>query len=419
MVEKQPTSASGRGPSKRKHGERFPKALTLDPLLHYLPDKDRHLDNPGEVPYKFNLIGAGRMGQEHIRATHLEGRATIHGLYDPNPRSVEAASLIHSQHSRKKTPLLVYDSLKKACNDPEIDGLIISTPNHTHLEVMKVATLSEKPILLEKPIAATLSDSYEVFKLAEAYPAPLQIGLQYRYNPMYSEAIYETLDRRSIGDVKLVGIQEHRFPFLDKVSQWNKFAEYSGDTLVEKCCHHFDLLNLFAQGRPEAVYATGNTAVNFKDFEYESKKSDILDNAMVIVDYENNVRASFSLCMFAPMSYNELMVAGDEGWLKGWEREDFLTKDVESQLEIFCGDRKPSRKTTPRYPAVIEQSGHRGATYFEHAHFVDSIESGQTTATTAKEGLWSIIVASAAQESIKKRQVVAVSELLDREGVKV
>jgi hypothetical protein len=31
-------------------------------------------------------------------------------------------------------------------------------------------------------------------------------------------------------------------PFLDKVNQWNKFARFSGNTLVEKCCHYFDLL---------------------------------------------------------------------------------------------------------------------------------------------------------------------------------
>ena len=64
-------------------------------------------------------------------------------------------------------------------------------------------------------------------------------------------------------------------------------------------------------------------AVNFKDFEYKGAKSDILDNAMVIVNYENGVRASFNLCMFAPMIYEELVLCGDEGRLKAWERRIF------------------------------------------------------------------------------------------------
>jgi myo-inositol 2-dehydrogenase / D-chiro-inositol 1-dehydrogenase len=394
------------------------KAFTLDPAFNYLPDQDRYLLRTETPRYKFNVIGAGLNGQEHIRVTHLEGRATIHGIYDPNPRSVETAQLTHAQYAPKAPPLVVYDSLEEACHDTQVDGLIIATPNYTHLDVLRVAAQSGKPILLEKPIATTLRDAYTVARIAETYPATFQLGLQYRYKSMYAEAIYETLNRRSIGDVKLIGIQEHRIPFLDKVNQWNKFAEYSGDTLVEKCCHYFDLLNLFAQSRPKTVYATGAMAVNFKDFDYDGKKSDILDSALVIVNYENGVRASFNLCMFAPMFYEELVLCGDEGRLKVWEQQDFLSgQDVESHLEILCGERKPSRKTTPGYPAVIERSGHHGATYFEHVQFIDSIETGQTSAATAAEGLWSIIVACAAQDSIRRGEVVSIDELLASENV--
>ena len=61
---------------------------------------------------------------------------------------------------------------------------------------------------------------------------------------------------------------------------------------------------LFAQARPVSVYASGNQAVNFTDFEYEGERSDILDNALVIVNYANGVRARFDLCMFAPLFYH-------------------------------------------------------------------------------------------------------------------
>ena len=35
-----------------------------------------------------------------------------------------------------------------------------------------------------------------------------------------------------------------------------------------------------------------------------------------IVEYENGVRASFNLCMFSPMFYEEMVLCGDEGRLK-------------------------------------------------------------------------------------------------------
>ena len=150
-------------------------------------------------------------------------------------------------------------------------------------------------------MATTVADAFEMVKIAETYPAVLQIGLQYRYKAMYVEAIHEVQQRQSLGDVKMISILEHRFTFLDKVNQWNKFSKYSGGTLVEKCCHYFDLLNLFAQSKPVKVFGTGSQAEAFTDFEYEGEKSDILDNAFVTVDYENGVRASINLCMFAPV----------------------------------------------------------------------------------------------------------------------
>jgi hypothetical protein len=160
--------------------------------------------------------------------------------------------------------------------------------------------------------------------------------------------------------------------------------------------------------------------VNFKDFEYNGEKSDILDHAMVVVNYENGVRANFNLCMFAPMFYEELALCGDEGRLKAWERQDFLSNlELETELEILCGENKPSRRMRPGYPAWIERSGHNGATFYEHVNFIDKIEGRATGAATAREGLWSVIVAVAVQQSIVTGQVVSIQDLLTGEQVAV
>lgn len=403
-----------------KHGKEIrSKRLTTDAQFSYLPDLDRYYLSSGQPEYTFNVIGTGINGQEHIHVTYLEGRGRIHGVYDPNPRSIERARDAHAQYE-PNGELVVYDSLESACNDPAVDGLIICTPNYTHLEVVKVAAQSGKHILLEKPIATTLADALAITEIAESYAAVFQVGLQYRYKAMYTETIYEALTRQTLGEIKQIGIQEHRIPFLDKVNQWNKFARFSGNTLVEKCCHYFDLLNLLAQSRPKSVYATGSMDVNFKEFEYNGEKSDILDNAMVIVNYENGIRANFNLCMFAPMFYEEVVICGDEGRLKAWEHQDFVTDfALETHLEILCGENKPSRKMQPNYPAWIERSGHNGATYYEHVNFIDNISGKPTDSATAREGLWSVVVALAAQESIACGQVVDVDAFLSQQGVQL
>ena len=379
-------------------------------------DKDKYLFASEPPRYRFNSIGTGTMGQEHIRVTNFEGRATIHGVYDPEPLSVENAKATHAIHSDE--PLKIYASMEEACEDPDVDGLIISTPNYTHIDAVRTAAKSGKHILVEKPVATTITDAYEIAQIADAHDGIFQVGLQYRYKAIYTEAIHEALERKTLGDIKTVSMVEHRMAFLDKVGQWNKYERFSGGTLVEKCCHYFDLINLFAQSRPKRVFASGSMAVNFREFDHEHGRADILDNAMVIIEYDNGVRGSFGLAMFVPMFYEEVVICGDVGRLRAFEILDFLPGEaLKSQIEIFGGESFPSRMMTPSYPLAIEGSGHSGATFFEHVKFVDDIESGSRDGPTAMDAFWSVVVGVAAEKSVATGEVIAIDELLKEKGL--
>lgn len=395
------------------------KYISRNPKFDYLPDNDRYLTDLEEPKYRFNIIGCGNMGIEHMRVTMLEGRATIHGVFDPNPKSIEQAKKQFARIS-PKINLIEYESLTDACNDKDVDGLIICTPNYTHIDIVREAIKSGKHIMLEKPMTTNLEDAYEVVQIAKDYKSIFQIGLQYRYKAIYEEAIHEALERKSLGDIKTISIMEHRVPFLDKVKQWNKFSKYSGGTLVEKCCHYFDLMNLFAQSKPVKVFASGSMAVNFTDFQYDGEKSDIIDNAFVTVLYDNGISANFNLCMFSPMFYEELVICGDKGRLKASENEDFLSVNrPRNHLEILSGENKPSKITTPCYPVYIEESGHGGGTYYEHVNFVDNINGVSTSMPSVEEGFWSVIVGIAAEESLKQGKTVLIEEILRKREMQI
>ena len=57
--------------------------------VDYLSERDKYLFKKSFPKYKFNVIGAGMIGLEHIKVTMLEGRGTVHGIYDIDPQSVE------------------------------------------------------------------------------------------------------------------------------------------------------------------------------------------------------------------------------------------------------------------------------------------------------------------------------------------
>ena len=377
----------------------------------HVSEDDRYLFRREEPRFRLVIIGTGTMGQEHMRVAALLGRARIHGIYDTQSLSMDTAEA--NFLSLQSQPLVRYNDLSSACNDPAADALLICTPNHTHFDVLRTAMQSNKPIFLEKPMATELQDAAEIVRASEAYESFIQIGLQYRYKPQYLEAFREALDNRALGQIKTVSVSEYRPPFLDKVDQWNKFARLSGGTLVEKCCHYFDLINLLAEARPQRVYASGGQAVNFVDFERNGVKSDIDDHAFVAIDYANGVRASFTLNMFCPDFAEELIVVGDAGRLKAEEYHDIhRSGSGNASLTIKLGENGLSKISDLTYPRAIEQSGHHGSTYFEHIALMDRLEGKEVDSATPRQGMWAMVVASAAQQSLTTGEPVDVDTFI-------
>jgi len=213
----------------------------------------------------------------------------------------------------------------------------------------------------------------------------------------------------------MVAIREHRFPFLVKVNNWNRFNTNTGGTLVEKCCHFFDLMNLIIAANPVRVIASGSHNVNHKDEEYDGKIPDILDNAYVIVEYDNGSRAMLDLCMFAEGGKNEqeVCVVGDIG--KG---EAFVPESI-----VRIGTRVGGREgvqTIEVHDKRVKYAGlHHGSSYLEHLEFLAAIRKKRNQASTAslQEGLISVAMGVAAQLSIETGQSITIKEVLEEKGL--
>jgi myo-inositol 2-dehydrogenase/D-chiro-inositol 1-dehydrogenase len=74
----------------------------------------------------------------------------------------------------------------------------------------------------------------------------------------------------------------------------------TGGTLVEKCCHFFDLMRLIAKAEPIRVYASGAADVNFRDEHHDGRTGPTFSTMdLLFVDFDNGVRGMLELCMFA------------------------------------------------------------------------------------------------------------------------
>jgi len=355
----------------------------------------------GEVRY--GIIGCGMMGQEHLRNLVALPGARVTALADPHRPSIDQ-SLAQLDDP---TAVEVHADHRGLLASGACDAVVVATPNMTHAAVLLDVLESPLPVLVEKPLCTTVTDCQRIVAAAHARESIVWVGLEYRYMPPVARLV-GLVRGGAVGPVRMVAIREHRFPFLPKVGDWNRFDRNTGGTLVEKCCHFFDLMNHIIGDTPVRVLASGGQDVNHLDERYDGERPDIIDNALVIVDYEGGARASLDLCMFAEASEHqeELAVVGDLG-----KAEAFLPSS-----EVRWGRRVDGRAGLHREIAhddrVAHEGFHHGSSYLEHLDFLDAVRTGGPPAVDPQDGLLSVAIGVAAQTSIREQRAVLLADVL-------
>ena len=356
---------------------------------------------------KYGIIGAGTMAREHILNISLIENAEVVALSDPHEVSLNQCKDI------LKTKVPCFKNHQDMIKENLVDVYLISSPNFTHIEILKDVIKTKKHILVEKPLCTNTKDCLEIKKLTKDYPSLFWTAMEYRYMPPVAKFIDE-IHNKTIGELKTLTIREHRFPFLKKVNNWNRFEKNTGGTLVEKCCHFFDLMRLIAKSKPISVYASGAQDVNHLDEDYDGKKPDIIDNAYVIVNFENGARSLLELCMFAENSdmQEELVATGNKGKIETSVPTNESGK-ISSNLRIGMRDGETRLETIEVDKKILEAGHHHGSTYYEHLAFLNAIKNNSNPEVSLNDGLIAVAVGEAAEKSIKLKRLVKLEEIID------
>ena len=350
---------------------------------------------------RIGVIGTGMMGCEHIRNVNANPNAVITAISDPHEEPLEwARKALGADNS-----VAEFRDHRELLKSGEIDAIVVASPNFTHHALLLDILHTDMPVLVEKPMCTTIEHCQDVVALAQQRSALTWVGLEYRYMTPIARLL-EVVNSGELGDVKMLSIREHRFPFLQKVNNWNRFSRNTGGTLVEKCCHFFDLMNLIAQSPPVRVMASGAQDVNHLDEFYDGERADILDNAYVIVEFANNMRAILDLSMFAEVGRNEqeIAVVGSLGKAEA---------HIPGPGHIYVGNRssRDIRKIDATMsPDVAYAGAHFGASYVEIDKFVKAVISKDNAEVTVNDGLWSVVLGVAAHRAIDEQRVVEIAE---------
>ena len=377
------------------------RAKVVSAIIPYMPKTNRlekHSFSAADS-LRVGLIGSGMMGFEHIRNLALQDDLHFAALADPNPPSRKLGRKT-AQHE-----IAEYEDAREMLDQETLDAVIIASPNMTHAAVLEEVLDRPIHVLVEKPLCTTLEDCDRIVAACADRAAITWVGMEYRYMPPVARLV-EEIRNGFAGRLRMLAIREHRFPFLKKVGDWNRFNRNTGGTLVEKCCHFFDLMNLIIDREPIRVFASGAQDVNHLDETYEGETPDILDNAYVVVDYEGGVRALLDLCMFAEASRNEqeICATGDLGKIECFIPESLVVLGKRKGREIQEIPIEVNKD-------VLEAGFHHGATYFQQRAFADAIREGRSAEVDVIAGRKAVAIGVAAQQSIENGSPVELSTL--------
>ena len=355
---------------------------------------------------RYGLVGTGMMGVEHLNNLAITPGAVVTAIADPIATSLGWAKSVLGD---KADGVRSFADSAALATSGLVDAVIVASPNYTHRDVLAPLFGEGLAILCEKPLATTIDDARWIVEQAEKADPPFWTAMEYRYMPPAAEFIAD-IQRGKIGKLQMLSIREHRFPFLPKVGDWNRFSRNTGGTMVEKCCHFFDLMRLITKSEAVRVYCSGAMDVNHLDEAYGGATPDIIDNSYTTVDFANGVRAMLDLSMFADGAENqeEIAAVGSTGRLEVLIPEGAI---VHSPRVGFRNPKRVTRRVVEVDAAALDAGSHHGSTFYEHQRFNAAVRGQGPVEVTARDGLIAVAIGTAAEISAREHCVVEMSEL--------
>lgn len=371
---------------------------------------------------RVGIIGVGhRLGylSRIFSAAHAE--FSIVGYVDPAPAGLPYA-LEHAISLGTQ-----YDSLEGMLDAQELDLLMVGSPNHLHLEHIRIGLERGLKIFTEKPVVTTVEETMELARLIGQYGSDnLMVGLVLRYAPLYVD-LRKAQAEGLLGDVTSIEASEHIPPYHGAffMRDWRRYERYSGSFMLEKCCHDLDLYNGVMGCRPQYVSSFGGrrtfipanapTNVGINDMEvYHRKPSgwmrsdkvfdsdgDIIDFQTAIVQYANGAALTFHTNLNVPDDFRRFAVMGAKGMAEG----DFIRNFLR-----VTDSRTADRLVDTTYQ-TSELSQHYGADEQMAADILTHMTDGAPLPVSVTDALEAGLLALSMDQAMRSKSVIDMSPL--------
>jgi len=236
-------------------------------------------------PLRFAVIGAGAtIAAQHFAALDATDGATLVAVSDPNPAA--RANLA------ERTDAPFFHDAATLLRETAPDVAVILAPHPFHAPLAVAAFAAGAHVLVEKPMAVTVSEADRMIAAAERAGKTLAVVFQHRFSPM-TERLRAWVASGELGDVVRVAMSEPwlRTAAYFRASPWRAtWRGEGGGVLLHQGPHALDLLTHLL-GSPIRVTAISRTARHAIECE---------DTALALLEWEDGAVGTFATSTTEP-----------------------------------------------------------------------------------------------------------------------
>lgn len=246
------------------------------------------------------LVGCGRMNLSHVQGLqNLSDQATIVAGVDP---SEAARQNIEKEHNITPT----FENLHDALNQVEADAAIIAVPNNLHADYTQACLKKGLHVLIEKPMALSLSDVDAMIQTAEAEGKLLMSGQSQRFSTAI-RYVKHLLDNNAVGNIRHVMHRRLGSGRGGDENSWFAKQALSGGILPGIGTHSLDVLLWWMNDKATSVSAIVKNIDPHPDIDIE-------DEVSLVAHTEKGAMLNCALS-FHHSAGTDWTVMGDEGVL--------------------------------------------------------------------------------------------------------
>lgn len=188
---------------------------------------------------RIGIVGYGGFGQFLHQAWETLSSASVEAVADTDPtRSPETARF--------------HTSWQALITDEALDIISIATPPSTHAAIACAAMEAGKHVLIEKPLATTLSDARRILDAQQRSGRVATVNFMLRYNPVV-EHLHRWSHDHTLGRLRRVLVENYAQDEALPPDHWFWDPTISGGILVEHAVHFIDLINGCTDAPPEQI----------------------------------------------------------------------------------------------------------------------------------------------------------------------